>query len=93
MAAEISGRVREIADARNLPESEVFERAEQVALARDRRLQAGAASRTDYSPIAPPKITYRITEQPVVQQPVLCFDRDKTVDVRPPERERAVPLA
>lgn len=28
-----------------------------------------------------------------VQQPVLCFDRDRTVDVSPPEHGRAVPLA
>ncbi len=28
-----------------------------------------------------------------MQQPVFCFDRDKTVDVRPPKRGRAVPLA
>lgn len=28
-----------------------------------------------------------------MQQPVLCFDRDKTVDVSPPRQGRAVPLS
>lgn len=28
-----------------------------------------------------------------MQQPVLCFDRDKTVDVHPPEHGQAVPLS
>lgn len=28
-----------------------------------------------------------------MNEPVFCFDRDRTVDVRPPERGRAVPLA
>jgi hypothetical protein len=67
--------------------------------ARDRQIwsvtdvQVEVASSAGDSPVTLPKINYRVAEQPVVQQPVICFDRDKTVDVRPPESGRAVPLA